>query len=184
MIQENQKGFTLVELLVTVGIIGILATITVASLSGTRTRARDAQRLSDVKQIAAALDSEFAANPGGEEAGVVLDGCTAAADASKLTSACSGPGDAIKEVGANGGNIKIKDPGKLPGTPCKTGTPAADNCGYSIESTAQAAPKTGDYVICFKLENANGESWAKGLNSISKSPNSGSLNVKGACTNT
>ncbi len=183
MIQENQKGFTLVELLVTVGIIGILATITVASLSGTRSRARDAQRLSDVKQIAAALDAEFSANPGGDEEGVELEGCTAAADATKLTSACSGPGGAINEVGANGGNVKIKDPGKLPTTPCKTTTAAANDCGYSIETTGQARAKTGEYVLCFKLENASGV-WTKGLNSIRKAANGGSVNAPGACTNT
>lgn len=57
--RNKSRGFTLIELLVTVGIIGILATITVASLSSTQKRARDARRLSDIKQIQNILQIYF-----------------------------------------------------------------------------------------------------------------------------
>lgn len=53
---QNKKGFTLVELLVTIGIIGILATVTVVSVGSARAKARDAKRLSDVKQVQSALE--------------------------------------------------------------------------------------------------------------------------------
>lgn len=52
----KSKGFTLIELLVVVAIIGILATVVLASLSSARESARDAKRLSDIKTIQTALE--------------------------------------------------------------------------------------------------------------------------------
>ena len=49
-------GFTLVELLVVVAIIGILATVVVISYSGAQKKARDARRQSDMSTIEQALN--------------------------------------------------------------------------------------------------------------------------------
>ena len=53
---KNNKGFTLIELLVVIVIIGILATLATVALSSARGKARDARRVSDVKQIQTALE--------------------------------------------------------------------------------------------------------------------------------
>jgi prepilin-type N-terminal cleavage/methylation domain-containing protein len=47
----KQKGFTLIELLVVVAIIGILATVVLASLGSARDRARTAKAQSDIVQM-------------------------------------------------------------------------------------------------------------------------------------
>ncbi len=61
---KTQKGFTLVELLVAIGIIGILATITTVSVSSIRAKGRDTKRVTDVKAIQANLEI-FAETNGG-----------------------------------------------------------------------------------------------------------------------
>lgn len=55
-IKNFQKGFTLVELLIVVAIIGVLATLLMANFIGVRQRARDAQRKADIRQIQSALE--------------------------------------------------------------------------------------------------------------------------------
>ena len=51
-----KRGFTLIELLVVIVIIGILATLATVALGSARMKARDARRISDVKQIQTALE--------------------------------------------------------------------------------------------------------------------------------
>jgi len=55
----KKKGFTLIELLVVIAIIGILATIVMVSLNTARAKARDARRISDVRQVQLALQMYY-----------------------------------------------------------------------------------------------------------------------------
>lgn len=52
---KNKAGFTLIELLVVIAIISLLSSVIESSLNSVRSRARDAHRISDVKQFQAAL---------------------------------------------------------------------------------------------------------------------------------
>jgi prepilin-type N-terminal cleavage/methylation domain-containing protein len=52
--QKKEKGFTLIELLVVIAIIGMLAGIVMVSMGGARSKARDAKRQSDLRQIVTA----------------------------------------------------------------------------------------------------------------------------------
>ena len=57
--KRAQKGFTLIELLVVIAIIGILATIVLVSLNTARSKARDVRRISDLRQLALALEMSY-----------------------------------------------------------------------------------------------------------------------------
>ena len=54
-----RRSFTLIELLVVIAIIGILSTMVLVSLGGARTKARDARRESDIRQMVLAMELAY-----------------------------------------------------------------------------------------------------------------------------
>jgi type II secretory pathway pseudopilin PulG len=56
---QSHRAFTLVELIVSIGIIVLITGIVVANLTSSRVKARDAKRISDVGQIQLALELYF-----------------------------------------------------------------------------------------------------------------------------
>ena len=59
---KSKSGFTLIELLVVIAIIGILSSVVLASLNTARAKARDARRVTDLKQLQIALELYFDTN--------------------------------------------------------------------------------------------------------------------------
>ncbi|MCX6792655.1 MAG: prepilin-type N-terminal cleavage/methylation domain-containing protein [Candidatus Falkowbacteria bacterium] len=62
ILANNKKAFTLIELLVVIAIIGVLSTMAIIALGNARTKARDAKRVADIKQISTALELYYADN--------------------------------------------------------------------------------------------------------------------------
>ena len=71
---KNFSSFTLVEMLVVVAVVGILASALLVSLGGSRAKARDARRISDLREVQNALELYYdreekypkISNPGSE----------------------------------------------------------------------------------------------------------------------
>jgi len=59
---RKQKGFTLIEMLIVVAIIGILSALILVGLSQFRMRGRDARRIADVKQVQNASEIYYTRN--------------------------------------------------------------------------------------------------------------------------
>lgn len=60
--QSTDQGFTFIELLIIMFIIGVLSTIVVVSLSSARKKGRDARRISDINSIQTALEMYYEDN--------------------------------------------------------------------------------------------------------------------------
>ena len=57
--EKSGTGFTLIELLVVITIIGILSTTVLVSLGGARSKARDATRKSDIRNMTLAMELDY-----------------------------------------------------------------------------------------------------------------------------
>jgi len=68
-IKNGEKGFTIIELLIVVAIIGILATLMLVSYSHTLKKSRDARRVSDIESI------KLACNMYADKNGTYPTGC-------------------------------------------------------------------------------------------------------------
>jgi len=88
--KTKKKGFTLIELMVVVAIMGLLAALAVISLNNARARARDARRISDVKQVQTALELYYLDNQEyPDSTGEVIEGlCISSTNG--LAATCSG----------------------------------------------------------------------------------------------
>lgn len=58
----NNKGFTIVELLIVIVVIGILALLVITTYSGIQAKARNAKRQTDIQSIQTQLEAFFSQN--------------------------------------------------------------------------------------------------------------------------
>lgn len=58
----KNKGFTLIEMLIVIAIIGILSSMILVGLGSARAKARDSRRISDIRQIQNGLEIYYSNN--------------------------------------------------------------------------------------------------------------------------
>lgn len=61
-LQKRQEGFTIVELLIVIVVIGILAALVITTFSGIQRKARDSERQTDINAIHGQVEAYYAQN--------------------------------------------------------------------------------------------------------------------------
>ncbi len=142
---RNKKGFTLIELLVVIAIIGLLSTLSVVSLNSARAKARDAKRLSDIKNLQTSVS--LAIIDGTNSDTTAFGGCTGAdADTRTCTGITSVTWSTIADPSTAGTGTNFDS--------CVTAD--TDSCDYTIsKNDGGAGALYGDYQICFRLEQSS-----------------------------
>lgn len=156
--KKSRSGFTIIELLVVVVVIGILAGIVLFSYSSTQARSRDAKRKTDVANIIKAMELYYSDNgkypqPAGPTGSAINGSWYVSGDSSwnifdtTLTGA-----DAIDSTPV--------DPRNTPGN-----TQAANVFSYAVyvnTSTYCGAPAGQMYLIIWRYEAASKERASEG----------------------
>lgn len=143
----KRKGFTIVELLIVIVVIGILAAITIVAYNGTQQRARDSQRESDVKTIVKALELYYIDNgkyPAGGGSTVINSWWTTTADSSWATLQSS-------LTPYLGGATLPRDP-KQGATSAMAGGFSYDYYGFNSVANACGAGDYQGYLILYRFE--------------------------------
>lgn len=83
---KNKKGFTLIEMLIVIAIIGILAGVVIYAVSGTRQKAAVSRAIADMTNIKSSIEMAS------------VEGCTAATISITTVTCTAGPAGVINKV--------------------------------------------------------------------------------------
>lgn len=118
---KNKRGFTLIELLVVIAIIGTLSGIVLVSLGTARSRARDAVRMSDMRQVVSAQELSYG-----------------------ITEAY------VQDAGATGGTVAISTYlDALHDPQCPAGTCSGTQVNYSWENNSATGCNDSQYFCVY-----------------------------------
>lgn len=134
-LQRKEKGFTIIELLIVIVVIGILAALVITTFTGIQQRARNTERETDIKALHSQLEAYYAQN-GAYPALADLNTTTLQGlDDEALTP----PGENATAPGAGAATINTYQYLTTPGT-CDT---AAKTCtAYTLNAVGEPSTTT------------------------------------------
>lgn len=145
--QGRQTGFTIVELLIVIVVIGILAAITIVAFNGVQQQARDSQRVSDLSNLAKMIRLYEA-----EQGNLVVDGCGNGTGSGWLHSSYTGPPlRSINNCLIDAGVMKkpVIDPSGLSscsGTSCHAYLKASCTAGTWVLANLESRPQDATFT--------------------------------------
>lgn len=179
---SNGAGFTLMELLVVIVILGILVTVGLTSYKSVQAKSRDNKRKNDLRQITSALEAYYNDyNTYPNDTNNQIYGCGTAG-----TSVCAW-GSAFQTLQSNGVTVKTMYMPKLPGDPASARTYYYDRTGTNppsyqlyarIENTEDSdVPHSGTTPLSYPTTNCSTGASALncnyGVSSTNTTPDSG-----------
>lgn len=147
--QQVFRGFTIVELLIVISVIGILASIVLVVYPGYQMRTRDAERKSDMTQIAAALNAYALQNNAYIETG---SGCGKDGDGNGWLAAGSGVAGYTKSILACLQDAEVLSTGDFvdpSGCTWGGGGCSANPAKAYMKATCQKGGKPITYVLAY-----------------------------------
>ncbi|HEX5456163.1 MAG TPA: type II secretion system protein [Candidatus Saccharimonadales bacterium] len=144
-LKRKQSGFTIVELLIVIVVIGILAAIIITTFTGVQKKARDADRKSDINAIYSQVEVYFAQNSKYPTLANLNDGTWRDANVKGLTDdsihAPNASNALISDLTSTATNVYIYAPTASGGGACDN---SATDCGaFTIKANLESG---GDFT--------------------------------------
>ena len=125
-LKRKQKGFTIVELLIVIVVIGILATLVIVTFSGIQQKGRNSQRQTDINALASHVEAYYADKGSYPTAAMINDDAWRAANMKGLDP------QALKDPKATGDDLSSS-----------AATATGNQYGYVATSGGGACTTTG-----------------------------------------
>ena len=130
--KTKQQGFTIVELLIVIVVIGILAALVITTFTGIQKKARDTERKTDIKALHGQIEAYYAQNGYYPQLSDVTIANLKGLDADALVDP---KGGSLKAGASDADQYGYDVFAGTTGTACTT---AAQNCdGYTLEATLE-----------------------------------------------
>lgn len=155
-LKKRQEGFTIIELLIVIVVIGILATLVIVTFTGIQQKARDSKRKTDINAIDTTLESYYGDN-------------NYYPTLAQLNSSGSTTDDWVKDNLKGFDPATLQDPKGTTTTLVAGTTPSATQYAYSVKNATggtcdnTAGNECTDFTVSAKLE-ADGSTFSKHSN--------------------